>query len=94
VRPCDIDTFDIDKKTRNFTAEQVVLWLHKNGFSMLESVKILRKLKCLSLGEAKAIVGNHSAWRDAVTMSGELERAAISAAGEIGSGVGSKPGKC
>lgn len=52
---------------RGATREEIVARLHERGISIIDSMKVLKELYGLSLGEAKAVVTAHPAWISAVT---------------------------
>lgn len=47
--------------------EAIVLRLHEIGASILDSIKVIRSVRRISLGSAKEIVTSHSVWAQAVT---------------------------
>lgn len=59
--------------------EDLILHLHREGFTIVESMKILKEVYKLSLGEAKELVTSHSVWADEVRSADilheELEKA-------------------
>jgi ribosomal protein L7/L12 len=59
--------------------EDLILYLHNEGLTIIESMKILKKIYNLSLGEAKEQVTAHPAWasevRSADVLHEELQHA-------------------
>lgn len=57
----------------------LVLYLHHEGITIVESMKVLKEIYQLSLGEAKELVTAHPAWanevRGADILHEELEKA-------------------
>jgi len=48
------------------TLDEVITYLHAQGISILDAIKIIRYVGCLSLGDAKRIVSCHSVWQPIV----------------------------
>ncbi len=61
-----------EKKHQDSNLEQVVIDLHKQGFTIVESMKILVQAYSISLAEAKEIVSSQPVWDDVVTASVSL----------------------
>ena len=57
----------------------LILYLHREGITIVESIKALKEIYKLSLGEAKELVTAHPAWaeevRNADILHEELEKA-------------------
>lgn len=60
------------------TREAVVTYLHGQGLNIIDSMKVMRKLYNLSLGEAKAQVTAHPVWADIVQSADGLHEELIS----------------
>lgn len=65
------DFINIVKKCREsikhgMSSEDIILYLHQKGATITESMKVIRELYGLSLGEAKALVTAHPIWTDTV----------------------------
>ena len=52
--------------------EQIILELARNGESIMSSIKLVRAVANISLGEAKRIVSAHSAWKELVEANQQL----------------------
>lgn len=61
-----------EKKNQDSNLEQVLIDLHKQGFTIVESMKILVQAYSISLTEAKEIVSSQPVWNDVVTASVSL----------------------
>jgi hypothetical protein len=48
------------------TLDEVITYLHAQDISILDAIKIIRYVGCLSLGDAKRIVSCHSVWQPIV----------------------------
>lgn len=46
--------------------EDLILYLHHEGITIVDSMKVLKEIYKISLGEAKEIVTAHPAWTDEV----------------------------
>lgn len=68
-----------ERANQGATCEDIVLYLHRGGATITESMKIVRDVCRLSLGEAKALVTAHPVWADVVSsadvLHAELENA-------------------
>jgi ribosomal protein L7/L12 len=51
---------------RGASLDEVVQILHSRGASILASIKAIRAVYSISLGEAKQVVSRHPAWRAVV----------------------------
>ncbi|HZR44574.1 MAG TPA: hypothetical protein VFB12_30965 [Ktedonobacteraceae bacterium] len=52
--------------------EDVIVALHAEGLTILDSIKMVRELYQLSLGEAKQVVSAHPVWKEVVQASEPL----------------------
>jgi ribosomal protein L7/L12 len=62
----------IDKRNGGASAESVVEFLRGEGLTIVESIKIVREVFRVSLGDAKAIVTNNESWRSEVRAADQL----------------------
>ena len=62
---------------------ELVLWLHSQNLSILDSIKTVRAVREIPLGEAKEIVSSHPAWREAVLAAIPLQEEAIAVVTEM-----------
>jgi hypothetical protein len=62
------------------TLNDVIVYLHTQGVSILDAIKVIRNAGHLPLGEAKRLVSSHMLWRSIVeanqTLHDEIEAAA------------------
>jgi ribosomal protein L7/L12 len=58
---------------------EIVAYLHGHGATIIESIKVLRDLRGISLGTAKEIVSSHPVWHEAVSNAETLHADAIAA---------------
>lgn len=84
TRPYD----DLEKSARLLIDQggddrDLVLRLHNLGASILDSIKIIRTVRAVSLGSAKEIVSSHPIWAQVVTASESLHDDAIEAAEQV-----------
>lgn len=70
------------------SAEEVLRFFRENGATMIESIKLLRALEVIDLGEAKRIVHFSEAWKDLREGSEQLHEEAEKAAMELGKEAG------
>jgi len=45
------------------TIDEVIAYLHDQGLSILDTIKVIRQVGRMSLGDAKQIVSNHTVWQ-------------------------------
>lgn len=59
--------------------DELIVYLRREGITIIETMKVLKEIYKLSLGEAKELVTAHPAWADEVrtadTLHEELEKA-------------------
>ncbi len=48
------------------SSEEIIESLHASGLTIAESMKIIRELYKISLGEAKMMVARHPVWKDVI----------------------------
>jgi ribosomal protein L7/L12 len=62
------------------TLDDVIVYLHTQGVSILDAIKVIRNAGHMPLGEAKRMVSSHTLWRSIVeankTLHDEIEAAA------------------
>ena len=61
------------------TLDDVIAYLHTQGTSILESIKVVRQVGHMSLGDAKQLVSCHTAWRSTVEANEALHEEAETA---------------
>ena len=76
---------DLEKAARELISrgasdKDLVLRLHQLGASILDSIKIYRNIRGVSLGVAKEAVSAHEVWKSTVEESQALHEEAIAAA--------------
>ncbi|HET8669751.1 MAG TPA: hypothetical protein VFM05_03720 [Candidatus Saccharimonadales bacterium] len=54
------------RASRGASSEDLILYLRREGITIVESMKVLKEIYKLSLGEAKELVTAHPAWADEV----------------------------
>ena len=52
--------------------DDVIAYLHAQGVSILDAIKVVRKAGGMSLGDAKQVVSCHAAWRSIVKANAAL----------------------
>ena len=57
--------------------EAVVNFLHASGCTPMESIKIVREVFGVALGEAKALVSSHPSFKDVAAAADELHEAIL-----------------
>lgn len=65
--------------SQNAGPNDVITYLHSEGINMIDSMKALRELYGLSLGEAKSLVTAHPAWDDEVSNADVLHKELLTA---------------
>jgi ribosomal protein L7/L12 len=63
--------------------DAVLAWLRADGFSPVESIKVTRAVLDVSLGEAKRIAHENTAWADGRASFEELQDAVLSHARSV-----------
>lgn len=66
------------------TLDEVIVDLHDQGLSILDTIKVIRQVGKMSLGEAKQVVSNHTAWQHIVKANAALHDEAEAAAQATG----------
>ena len=57
---------------RGSSLEEIVVFFHRSGVTIAESMKAFVELRLMTLGEAKAFVSSQPCWREVVTASEKL----------------------
>jgi len=73
------------KRQAGTTIDEVIVDLHGQGLSILDTIKVIRQVGRLSLGDAKQIVSNHTVWQQTVKANEALHDEAETAAQTTGS---------
>jgi len=55
-----------EKVGQGASGADIVLYLHRQGATIVESMKVLKEVYKLPLGEAKALVTAHPVWADEI----------------------------
>jgi ribosomal protein L7/L12 len=81
------EAIDVEKICREAiangsTPDEAVLILHSRGASLLASIKAIRTVCSLSLGEAKRVVSEHRVWTAEVSANRSLHETAEAIASE------------
>ena len=50
------------------TIDEVIVYLHDQGLSILDTIKVIRQVERMSLGDAKQIVSNHTVWQQSASL--------------------------
>jgi len=66
------------------TLDEVIVYLHGQGLSILDTIKVIRQVGRISLGDAKQIVSHHTVWQQTVKANEALHDAAEAAAQTTG----------
>jgi len=66
------------------TIDEVIAYLHDQGLSILDTIKVIRQVGRMSLGDAKQIVSNHTVWQHTVKANEALHDEAEAAAQTTG----------
>lgn len=64
-------------------ADELIVYLHETGLSIVESIRVLRQTLGIRTGEAKRLVDEHPVWRDDVEANEPLHDAVEARLGEI-----------
>ncbi|MBC8042202.1 MAG: hypothetical protein IAF08_02040 [Rhizobacter sp.] len=77
-----MDSEDILSESKNkirqgASPDDIITYLHVRKFTIAESIKAVRHLYALPLGEAKQLVAMHPAWKDVDQATAEFHRELI-----------------
>jgi hypothetical protein len=71
--------------SRGAASDELIVYLHGAGLSIVESIRVLCQALRVSTGEAKRLVIEHPVWRDEVRANEPLHDALEARLGEIAS---------
>jgi ribosomal protein L7/L12 len=54
------------KVFQGVSADEVIKYLHHQGISIIDAIKVIREVYGISLGESKRLVTSNSAWGEVV----------------------------